>query len=123
MSFRISLTPSRRAAARFVAKVRRELQKTLTESGMTQSDIARDIGVHRSVVNRELRGYADITLGRVAELAHAMGRTPIIEFRQPSPHLAANMFETDVGVNVSNDTTELEADQSADFRPSQSTAA
>ena len=76
VSFQISLTPSRRAAGRFINEVRRKLQKALVEeaerTGLTQSDIARELNVHRSVINRELRGYKDITLGRVAELAHAM---------------------------------------------------
>lgn len=82
-SFQISISPSRRAAARFVAGVRRKLQRALTEenakSKLKQSDLARSIGVHRSVINRELRGFRDITLGRVAELAFAMGRTPTFE--------------------------------------------
>jgi hypothetical protein len=29
------------------------------------------------VINRELRGQKDITLGRVAELAHVLGRKPL----------------------------------------------
>jgi hypothetical protein len=82
-SFQISITPSRRVAARFVTEVRRQLQKALVDEGLktgiTQSEIARTIGVHRSVVNRELRGYKDITLGRLAELAFAMGLTPKFE--------------------------------------------
>lgn len=84
-SFQISVSPSRRAAARYIERVRRELLKALAEennaAGFTQSDIARAIGVHRSVINRELRGKKDITLGRVAELAFAMGRD--IEFSLP----------------------------------------
>lgn len=83
-SFQIGITPSRRAAARFILAVRRALQKALAEEakarGLTQSDIAREIAVHRSVVNRELRGQKDITLGRVAELAFAMGREAVIDF-------------------------------------------
>lgn len=83
MSFRIGLSPSRRAAARFVTSVRRAIQRALAEekakSGVTQSDIARAIGVHRSVISREISGYQDLTLGRVAELAWAMGRTPHFE--------------------------------------------
>lgn len=79
-SFQISITPSRRAAARFIGKVRREILKALAEesasAGLTQSDIARTIGVHRSVINRELRGYKDISVGRIAELAFALGRKP-----------------------------------------------
>lgn len=79
-SFQISITPGRRAAARFVARVRRQFQKALTEEsrakGLTQAEIARRIGVHRSVINRELNGRKDITLGRVGELAWALGREP-----------------------------------------------
>jgi len=79
-SFQISISPSRRVAARFIEGVRRALQKALAEeereNGVTQADIARRIGVNRSVIHRELRGHRDITLGRLAELAWAMGREP-----------------------------------------------
>jgi len=85
-SFRTTVTPSRRAAARFVQDARRAIQKALAEEeatrGLTQSDIARAIGVHRSVINREIRGYKDLTLGRVAELAWAMGRMPAVDLPQ-----------------------------------------
>ena len=77
-SFQITIAPNRRAAGRFISKVRRDLIKALAEEkahrGVTQSQIARNIGVHRSVINRELKGRNDITLGRVAELAWALGR-------------------------------------------------
>jgi hypothetical protein len=79
MSFQITISPNRQAAARFVTAVRRALQKAYVEeqkNGLTQTAIARALGVHRSVINRELRGRKDITLGRVAELASAMGRIP-----------------------------------------------
>ena len=82
-SFQISITPSRRSSARFVTSVRRALQKALLEEqasrGLNQSEIARIIGVHRSVINREFRGQKDLTLGRVAELAFALGRQPKFE--------------------------------------------
>jgi transcriptional regulator with XRE-family HTH domain len=85
-SFRISITPSRKAAARFVTAVRRKILAALEEEGVTrglkQADIARTIGVHRSVINRELRGKKDITLGRVAELASAMGRVAVLELQE-----------------------------------------
>lgn len=83
MSFQISLSPTRRAAGRFIEEARRALQRALAEerqeTGITQSDIANTIGVHRSVISRELRGDADMTLGRVAEIAEAMGREARIE--------------------------------------------
>lgn len=77
-SFQTTISPSKRAAARFIGRVRRALQVALMEEfkkrGLTQSDIARELGVHRSVINRELRGEKDITLGRVGELARVLGR-------------------------------------------------
>ena len=87
-SFQITLTPSKRAAGRFVSRVRRKIQKALAEeekkSGIKQTDIARTIGVHRSVINREIRGEKDLTLSRVAELAMALGRIPSFELLEPS---------------------------------------
>jgi plasmid maintenance system antidote protein VapI len=96
MSFRITISPSRRAAARFVTAVRRALQKAYVEeqdrSGLTQTAIASALNVHRSVINRELRGRKDLTLGRVAELAWAMGRYPHFELLQLSYAVGFAMF-------------------------------
>jgi plasmid maintenance system antidote protein VapI len=79
-SLQITISQDKRAAARFVGGVRRAIQKAYIEeqrkTGISQSDIARALGVHRSVINRELKGFKDITLGRVAQLAWALGRKP-----------------------------------------------
>jgi transcriptional regulator with XRE-family HTH domain len=94
MSFQVSITPSQRAAGRFVARVRRSIQKALAEetqkNGITQSDLARAIGVNRSVISREIRGHKDITLSRVAELAWALGRKPSLELLEPSRTVESN---------------------------------
>lgn len=94
-SFQISITPSRRAAARFILDVRRKLQKALADennkSKLTQSDIARTIGVHRSVINREMKGYKDMTLGRLAELAFAMERVPRFDLIDAAEEFGANV--------------------------------
>lgn len=83
-SFQLSLTPHRRAAARFVDKVHRCLQKAYADAPeVTQSDIANKLGVHRSVINRQLRGRKDMTVGRVAELAWAMGYEADFELLRP----------------------------------------
>ena len=86
-SFQIAISPSKRAAGRFISKVRRALQLALVEeqeaTGINQSAVAEAIGVHRSVISRELNGRQDITLGRVAELAWAMGRE--IDFQLVKP--------------------------------------
>jgi plasmid maintenance system antidote protein VapI len=91
MSFQITLSPSRRTAARFVTFVRRTIQQALVEenkrTGLNQTEIARKLGVHRSVISREINGYKDITIGRVAELAWAMGRR--VEFSLPHASISA----------------------------------
>jgi ribosome-binding protein aMBF1 (putative translation factor) len=94
-SFQITLSPGKRAAGRFVHAVRRSLQRTLMEErdkrGLTQSAIANAIGVHRSVINRELRGEKDITLGRVAELAWALGRKAVLTFPERTSAAGQNI--------------------------------
>jgi transcriptional regulator with XRE-family HTH domain len=65
------------------------LEEENLKTGLKQTDIARTIGVHRSVINRELRGKKDITLGRVAELASAMGRLAILELPEISQNNVA----------------------------------
>src|SRR5438045_649384 len=103
MSFQISLTPTSRAAGRFVMQVRRALQKALAEEaarrGLTQSDLARAIGVHRSIISRELNGTKDLTLGRVGELARALGRRAKFELPQ------TNMLSFDVSTDSSSKDT------------------
>jgi hypothetical protein len=95
MSFQITISPNRRAAAQFVTNVRRAILKAYVEeqkaSGITQTAIARALGVHRSVINRELKGLKDITLGRVAELAWAMGRLPSFDLPKADSSIGSNL--------------------------------
>ena len=95
MSFRISISPKDRTAGRFVSRVRRSIQKALAEEaqkrGITQSDLARAIGVNRSVISREIRGHKDLSLSRVAELAWALGRRPVFTMEEPSVKQGSNV--------------------------------
>ena len=91
MSFQIAIQPSRRAAARFIGKVRRALQAALVENpDIKRSHIADEIGVHRSVITRQLNGQKDMTLGRVAELAWAMGYEPEFILSRSNPQDGSN---------------------------------
>lgn len=94
-SLQITISPDKRAAARFVGSVRRAIQKAYIEEqrkrGVSQSDIARALGVHRSVINRELKGFKDITLGRVAQLAWALGRKPFFSLDKQVAAIGQNI--------------------------------
>jgi len=93
-SFQISISRTKRTGGRFAAKVRRELQKAFAEEqrarGLKQADLARELGVHRSVVNRQLIGVENLTLVRVGELAEALGREPDFILRKPESAIGAN---------------------------------
>lgn len=81
-SFRISVSPQRRVAARFVDAVRRKLSAAYAERpDVTQSAIADALGVHRSVINRQLRGQKDMSLARVAEISWCLGLEPVFDLR------------------------------------------
>jgi transcriptional regulator with XRE-family HTH domain len=122
MSFRISITPSRRAAGRFIATVRRELQKALAEEeargadAIKQADIARAIGVNRSVINRELRGHADISVGRIGELAWALGRRPRFDLEKIVAEPGQNVPLAEAGAMQFKTTSEV-ASKKAELRP------
>jgi hypothetical protein len=76
-----------RVAGRFIGHVRAELQKAwLFEKAsrkITQQQIATMLGLkNRSVINRELMGFDNLTLRRVAELAWALGWEIIFVLRK-----------------------------------------
>lgn len=91
-SFQISLTRHDRAAGRFIAAVRRALQRALVEEqerrGVTQASIAAALGVNRSVIHRQLMGTENLTLSQVARIAEELGRTP--EFSLPANEPTGN---------------------------------
>lgn len=97
-SFQTSLTPNKRAAGRFIVGVRRALLNLLVEenvhSGITQTAIAKALGIHRSVINRELRGINNLALGRVGELAWALGFEPKLTFEKIAPSATKNSTTT-----------------------------
>lgn len=122
-SYHFSLSPKDRKVGRFLGKVRRELQKAFSEERdsqkLSQADIARALGVHRSVINRQLVGTENLTLSRVAELAWAMGRELDFSLVKPKLQLGINSsrnFKVDKPNTPSSDLKfgEVTASSSAD---------
>lgn len=89
-SLRTLVSPNRRAAARLVGQTRRRLQRALADRpDVKRTKIADALGVHRSVITKQFSGTQDMTIGRVAELAWAMGYEPefvLHDLNQPGIH-------------------------------------
>ena len=77
-----------RAVARFMGRVRREVQKAVAyekqDRKLTQQQIADMLDTNKSVINREILG-GNLTLRRLAELAWALGWEIVFEFRKLNP--------------------------------------
>jgi hypothetical protein len=84
--FRFDIDARSRTAGRFVGRVRRELLKAVSEekgAGLTQQELARRPEGHRSNINHQLSGEAEITLRSLADLAWALDREITFELRRP----------------------------------------
>lgn len=112
MSFRISIPPNRRAALRLLSSVRQQLLAALASetdaSGRTQADIARELGVNRSVISRFLSGSRDMMVGNLAEVAWALDREVAITLGEAgsgikSRDIAAEAVPATVMVNASEE--------------------
>lgn len=86
MSYELRVDERQRAGSRFIAKVGKALTLAALDerdrSGITQQSIATKLGVNRSVINRWLRGGANLTLRTVAEIAWALGFEIVFELRK-----------------------------------------
>ena len=80
MSYQIKIDPKSLKAARFISRLQKTIQKALVASGKTQQEVAETLGVDRSVVNRRLKGKANITARSIAEFAYAFDKDVVIEF-------------------------------------------
>lgn len=107
MSFQITLPLTKRVAGRYVGDVRRALQQAFARRpDVSQADIARELDVNRSVITRQLRGSADMSVARVAEIAAVLGF---------EPRFSLQPLEMDIGQNepVSSGRWEIEITSSA----------
>ncbi len=76
MSFQIDVAPKDLWAARFVGKLRRELQRAYEEArdrrGMKRIRLAEKLGVDRSQITRWLKGTSEMTMTSYAHLLWAL---------------------------------------------------
>jgi transcriptional regulator with XRE-family HTH domain len=85
MTRRKNSSPTQQKAAVFTEAVRQQLRAALEERPeLSQADLASALGVANSVITRQLRGYADLSLGRVAEISWSLGLEPAFELRKPT---------------------------------------
>lgn len=80
MSYQLKIDPKSRRAARFISQLQKKIHSVLVESGKTQQQVAEILGVDRSVVNRRLKGNANLTARSIAEFAYAFDKKIILEF-------------------------------------------
>lgn len=92
MSFQFEIGAKRRKVARFLASAHRELVEAFLDERssrkITQQEIASKIGVHRSVINRQLTGAGNLTLRTLAEWAYALDRDVEIRISKRGDHKA-----------------------------------
>lgn len=60
--------------ARLIIDVATELKLALEDSGLTQRDLAARLGRTPGMVSRQLSGHENLSLGKIAELALALGK-------------------------------------------------
>lgn len=90
MSYQMRLDPKSRKSARFISVLQKKIQRALLDSGKTQQEIASILGVDRSVVNRRLKGSANLTARSIAEFAYAFDKDIKIEFADKDPVALTN---------------------------------
>ena len=79
-SYRVKIDPKSRKAALFISKLQEKIQEAFVATGMTQQEVAKILGVDRSVVNRRLTRSANLTLRSIAEFAYAFDKDIHFEF-------------------------------------------
>jgi ribosome-binding protein aMBF1 (putative translation factor) len=92
--FHFEIGDRARKTGRFIGRVRHELVRALSEKRakerVTQQALAEKLGVHRSLINRQLSGEANLTLRSLADLAWAMDMDLVFELREPTTSSGQN---------------------------------
>jgi len=124
MSYELKIDPKKRAASRFIGKVRKALVSAAIDekgmSGINQQKLAAALGVNRSMITRMLKGESNLTLRSVGELAWALGWEPEFTLkRRVAPDVVTNTpIVEHTGVKTASGTTK----QNVTIYPRQATA-
>lgn len=108
-SFNFDIGGRARLAGRFIGRVRHELLRVLSEkkaeNGISQQALAQKLNVHRSLINRQLSGEANLTLRSLADLAWALDmeisfelKNPKVEFGQNQPSVTSTIGHRQIKV-------------------------
>ena len=97
-SFHFDIGSRARQAGRLIGRVRSELLKALSErkaeNGLSQQALAQKLGVHRSLINRQLTGETNLTLRSIADLAWALDMEISFELKKPIVEAGQNQPAT-----------------------------
>lgn len=93
MSYRLKLDGKSRKAAKFISHLQKKIQSELVASGMTQQEVAEKLGVDRSVINRRLKGSANLTARSIAEFAEAFEKDLEVNFVTRAKGYGSNTTE------------------------------
>lgn len=97
-SFHFDIGSRGRNAGRFIARVRNELLRALAEkkrgARFSQQTLANKLEVHRSLINRQLNGEANLTLRSLSDLAWAMDLEIEFELKKPAAETGSNQTTT-----------------------------
>jgi transcriptional regulator with XRE-family HTH domain len=87
------------------------VQKAFAEEkaarNLTQAEIARALGVDRSVINRQLMGTENLTVRRIGELAWALGRDLNFSLTKPVARMHCNIATSGEGTKANVPTSVL----------------
>lgn len=94
MSYQLKLSRRSLKSARFISRLHSAIQKALIESGKTQQQVAQELGVDRSVVNRRLKSNANLTARSMSDFAYVLGKDIEIRLVDPVPPKGSNWAVT-----------------------------
>ena len=87
-TYNMAIEPRRQVFVRLAGRLLAELQLAYTcehdARGITRTDIAAALGVHKSVISRRLNGTSNLTLESLADLAWALDHEITISLRPRS---------------------------------------